>query len=182
VSDAGRARVFFALWPDSPVRAALADAAERAHAECGGRITAREKIHLTLFFVGGIDRSRIAELETCAQRVTAASFDLDLDVLGYWRHNRIVWAGTRETPAALSALMSGLTRSLELAGYRGEDRPYAPHVTLVRNAKHAPRETALAVPRWRAREFVLVESAGGGTRYDVLAQWPLSARPPRQGF
>jgi 2'-5' RNA ligase len=173
VTDSGRARVFFALWPGDAVRAALADAAERAHAECGGRITAEHKIHLTLFFVGGIERSRIAELEECAKSVSAAPFDLDLDVLGYWRHNHIVWAGTRSTPAGLAALVSGLSGRLQVAGYRGDDRPYAPHVTLVRDAKHAPREPTLNVPRWEARDFVLVESAAGGTRYDVIARWPL---------
>lgn len=173
MTDSGRARVFFALWPAAPVRTALAQAAERAHAHCGGRITAEQKIHLTLFFVGGIERSRIAELEACAKRVTAAPFDLDLDVLGYWRHNHIVWAGTRQTPAGLAALVSELTRSLESAGCHGDDRPYAPHVTLVRNAKHAPPEPTLDVPRWEARDFVLVESAAGGTRYDVIARWPL---------
>ena len=168
-----RARVFFALWPDDEVRAALADVAARAHAQCGGRVTASAKIHLTLFFVGTIERERIAELEACAKEVAAAPFELELDVLGHWRHNRIVWAGTRQTPAALAALVDTLTRSLARAGYRGEDRPYAPHVTLVRDARRAPDGLALDVPRWRAADFALVESAAGGSRYDVLARWPL---------
>jgi 2'-5' RNA ligase len=169
-----RARVFFAVWPDEPVRDALSAAALRAQAECGGRATAAEKIHLTLFFVGDVERARIAELERIAKAICGAPFELETDVLGYWRHNRIVWAGTRVTPAALTRLAADLTTRLVAAGYRAEDRAYAPHVTLVRNARRAPLETSLRMPAWHAQEFVLAESARG--RYDVVSRWPL-ARP-----
>ena len=170
----GRARVFFALWPDEAVRCALSEAARTAQAECEGRATAASKIHLTLFFVGGVARAELPALERCAAGLAPDGFDLVTDVLGCWRHNRIVWAGARETPPALAALVADLTAALAAAGYRGEDRPYVPHVTLVRNARRAPRGTAVDAPPWRAREFVLVESAGG--RYEVLSRWPL--RPP----
>lgn len=173
MAAAGRARVFFALWPDDAVRAALSAAAVQAQAECEGRVTAAPKIHLTLFFVGGVERCELPALERCAESVAGVPFELAPDVLGYWRHNRIVWAGARETPGALTALVADLTGALEAAGYRGEDRPYVPHVTLVRNARRAPAAVDLAAPRWRAREFVLAESTGG--RYDVLTRWPLRA-------
>ncbi|HEX2825453.1 MAG TPA: RNA 2',3'-cyclic phosphodiesterase [Burkholderiales bacterium] len=169
-----RARVFFALWPEDAVRAALSAAAVRAQAECAGRATAAARIHLTLFFVGGVARSDLTTLAECAASVAGRPFELATDVLGYWRHNRIVWAGARETPSALTSLVADLTAALAAAGYRGEDRPYAPHVTLVRNARRPPRTADVAAPRWSARDFVLAESAGG--RYDVLARWPL--RPP----
>lgn len=169
-----RARVFFALWPDDAVRQALSAAALRAQAECGGRAIAAEKIHLTLFFVGDVERARIAELESYAGAVAATPFDLATDVLGYWRHNRIVWAGAHATPVELGRLVTDLTSRLAAAGYRGEDRPYVPHVTLLRNARRAPREKSLPAPAWHAREFVLAESAEG--RYDVVSRWPL-ARP-----
>lgn len=166
--------MFFAIWPDDPVRDALATAALDAREACGGRATAAPKIHLTLFFVGEIERARIPELEACASAVEATAFALDLDVLGYWRHNRIVWAGTRSAPPALVGLAAALTAKLAAAGYRGEDRLYVPHVTLVRNARQAPPTPALEAPAWGVREFVLVESAGG--RYEPLSRWGL--RPP----
>ena len=173
--SAWRARVFFALWPDDDVRAALANAGAHAQAECGGRATAPDKIHLTLFFVGDIERSRIAALEACASRVAAAPFGLDMSALGYWRHNRIVWAGARHCPGELGTLVHDLSLSLAGEGIRGEDRPYVPHVTLVRNARQAPMRSALEAPVWKARELVLVESvrAAGVSRYAILAKWPL---------
>jgi RNA 2',3'-cyclic 3'-phosphodiesterase len=169
-----RARAFFAIWPDPAVRDALASAGLRAHTECGGRATPAAKIHLTLFFVGEVERARIPELESCAAALAAPAFELRTDVLGYWRHNRIVWAGTREAPRELGSLVAALSANLAGAGWRGEDRPYVPHVTLVRNVKRAPSETVIDSPNWTVREIALVQSAGG--RYETLAKWPL--RPP----
>jgi 2'-5' RNA ligase len=168
-----RARVFFAIWPDAGVRDALGAAALRAEAECGGRATPPAKIHLTLFFVGEVDRLRIDALEACAGLVAGTAFILEPSVLGYWRHNRIVWAGSPVSPPSLSRLVADLTSALATAGYRGEERPYVPHVTLVRNARRRPRSHVLDAPGWHAREFALVESAGG--RYEPLARWRLEA-------
>jgi 2'-5' RNA ligase len=172
--SAERARVFFALWPDTPVRDALAQAGAAAQAECGGKATPRDKIHLTLVFIGDLERSRIAALRECADRVEAEPFELRIDVLEYWRHNRIVWAGTTKCPEPLAALAVSLTRNLS-AHVHVDQRPYVPHVTLVRNTRHPPRAAALEVPRWPAREFVLIDSvsAGGRSRYEVIARWPL---------
>lgn len=170
-----RTRLFFALWPDAGVRDTLAALAAEAQTVCGGRVTPREKIHLTLFFVGDFARSRLAALEAAAASLSTAPFDLALDLLGHWRHNRIVWAGASKCPPALAALAHDLQAALARAGVHGEERPYVPHITLVRNAARAPDVAALPTCAWRAREFVLVESvpAARGVRYDVCACWPL---------
>ena len=169
-----RARLFFALWPDAAVRDALAALAADAQTECGGRMTAPEKIHLTLFFVGDIERVRIAAVEAAAGHLSTAPFDLVLDRLGRW-HNSIVWAGASKCPPALVALAAELDDALARAGVQGDKRPYVPHITLVRNAARAPTTAAIPPCAWRAREFVLVESvpAARGVRYDVRARWPL---------
>jgi 2'-5' RNA ligase len=171
--DPERARLFFALWPDDSVREALSNAALRVKAECGGRATPAAKIHLTLVFLGDVEKRRIAELAGCAARVAAPHFDLAIDVLGYWRHNRIVWAGTRAAPAALARLAADLSGSLAALGYRFDDRPYVPHVTLVRNARQPSRIRDIETPSWHVRELVLAQSAQD--RYDVVGRWPLEA-------
>ena len=174
-AEGRRSRVFFALWPDEDVRDALAALACAAQAQCGGRAMAREKVHLTLFFVGEIESTRIAELETVAASLRTERFALVLDRLGYWRHNHIVWAGASACPPALASLAVDLKAALARVDIVGEDRLFAPHITLVRNAARAPATTAFAPCAWRAREFALVESrpVAGGVRYDVRARWPL---------
>jgi RNA 2',3'-cyclic 3'-phosphodiesterase len=174
---ADRARVFFALWPGAHVAQALAAAAREAQAECGGRPTAPEKIHLTLFFVGDVERGRIVSLQALAGTVRTNAFSLDFDAIGYWRHNRIVWGGMRRCAEALSRLVANLQERLLVEGIESETRPYVPHVTLVRNAQRGPKRTRLGPLAWDADDFVLVESvpAGGGVRYDVIGRWPLLA-------
>ena len=177
VAASARVRLFFALWPDERVREALAGWSRAAQAACGGRAIPADKLHLTLFFVGGFERSRMAGLEAAAGTVRGAPFDLTLDSLGYWRHNRIVWAGASRCPPALETLAESLRVALAALGLPGEDRAYVPHLTLVRNAERKPSGIAVAPQPWPAREFALVESAPvtGGVRYDVLRRWPLTA-------
>jgi 2'-5' RNA ligase len=166
------------------VRDALAAVARECALECGGRPTAPEKIHITLFFVGDVERAAVARLQDVAGTLAAAPFHLAVTHLGLWRHNRIVWAGAESTPPALAMLVSHLTSGLAAHGVRSEDRPYVPHVTLVRNARTAPRRTRIAPIAWHARELVLVESvaAGGGSRYEVIGRWPFSGRAEDADF
>jgi len=176
-AESTRARLFFALWPDRGVRDALAAWAQAAQATCGGRATPADKLHLTLFFVGTVERARIAALEAAAGAVRGEAFDLTLDTLGHWRHNRIVWAGASRCPPALERLAQSLSAALAAQGFAGEARAYAPHMTLVRNAERRPHAIGVLPRAWGVREFVLAESAPapGGVRYPVLRRWPLAA-------
>lgn len=173
--DADRARLFFALWPDDEVRTHLATWARDAQAECSGRQVRPEKIHLTLFYIGDVERERIPGLETLAETIRGAPFELEVNTLGYWRHNRLVWAGAMRCPDALSELVSALRRALARVDIHDEERPYVPHVTLVRDAVRAPKNISVSGFTWRAREFVLVESVSDARagRYNAIHRWPL---------
>jgi 2'-5' RNA ligase len=168
------ARVFFALWPDAGVRDALAVLAREVRAECGGRATRLETIHLTLFFVGQVERKRVADLQAAAGAVRGSPFELVIDHLGYFRRARIAWAGAA-CPPALASLVEQLTAQLAARGFQGEDRPYVPHVTLAREAARRPARTSFHPVIWRVRDFVLVESvqAGSASAYEVVERWPL---------
>ena len=170
--------MFFALWPTDEVRSALAAAAQSAQAQCGGRATPAEKIHLTLFFIGSFDRARLASITDIGTSVRENAFDFAVDRVGSFRRKGIVWAGTSETPRELPRLVESLRTGLAGVGISGEERPYVPHVTLVRDAARRPADDILRPSTWRAREFALVESvpAGGGVRYQNIGVWPLAHR------
>jgi 2'-5' RNA ligase len=135
-----------------------------------------DNIHLTLFFVGSVERERVRELERAAALLRGEAFSLVIDHVGYWRHNAIVWAGARQCPAALANLVSDLRAALAGIGVEGEERPYVPHITLVRDAQRRPASRSMEPSLWEAREYVLVESVqvSGGVRYEPFARWPLS--------
>ena len=169
------ARVFFALWPDPQARQSLDRLAREAHEACAGRPTRAETIHLTLVFVGQVDIVRIASLKSLASRIAVPSFDLRLDHAGYWKHNRIVWLGARETPPPLAELVRALEQGLEEADFRFDKRPYVPHLTLVRKALCREPVAATAAVHWPVREFVLARSSlsAQGAAYEIIGRWPL---------
>jgi 2'-5' RNA ligase len=93
----------------------------------------------------------------------------------YWRHNRIVWGGVNECPDVLSDLVKRMERALIGAGYRLTQRPYVPHITLLRDAHRAPAQNRFAPVSWSVSEFALVESVqlDNSQLYEVLQSWPL---------
>ena len=181
-----RARVFFALWPDAATREQLAREARRIHVQRGGRLTRVETLHLTLVFIGDIARERLTELIRAAVPVRAPSFDIDFDQAGCWRHNRIAYLMPSQPPEALHELVDSLEQALAAAAFVYDQRPYKPHITLIRRGE-CPGATpaTLATPiHWSAREFVLVESrlSQDGPAYTVverfgLVPWPLKTPP-----
>ena len=169
-------RVFFALWPDEVVVRQLDQAGREAGQRCGGRRMRRETLHLTLAFSGGIPATRLRELARAAAAIRAPKFELTLDRLDWVEKKKIVWAGASVLPDALRDLAAELNARLKANGFRTEERPFAAHITLLRNARcgEAPHDPPPIV--WQANEFVLVESElkPEGANYRIIGRWPLN--------
>jgi RNA 2',3'-cyclic 3'-phosphodiesterase len=177
VPSAETARLFFAVWPAPAVQRSLGEAAERLQRACGGRAMPARNIHLTLVFLGDVPYGRTAALGALAARIDAAPFELRLDRTAYWRHNRIVWAGTAHCPPALARLVEQLEEGLSAQGCSFDRRRYVPHVTLVRNARRAPPAGLPCQVDWPVTRFALIESVAHerGRIYQVRQEWPLAA-------
>lgn len=178
-AEASLQRLFFALWPDAAALERLDGLAAEAAARCGGRRMRRDSLHLTLAFIGAATPAQRELLEAAAGGVRAAPFDLRLDRLGWWPHNRVLWAGAHETPSRQHRLFDAMRDRLATAGFEPDRRPWVPHVTLVRNAR-GDRLPDFGEPLcWTVREFSLVASRlqPSGARYAVLNRWSLRAAP-----
>lgn len=169
------ARLFFAAWPTPEVQRSLGEVARALQRECGGRAVPVLNIHLTLVFLGNVERAFQPRLEALAAAVTASRFELRVGRVAYWRHNRIVWAGVEESPEALRALVARLEQALAGVGWRLDQRPYSPHITLLRNARRAPAADHASAVTWPVADFALVESVQRerARAYAVLRKWPL---------
>lgn len=142
---------------------------------CGGRVMRRDSLHLTLHFLGDVAESELPWICRAAATVRGQEFSFSLDMLGYWRHNRIVWAGCREPVPPLAELAVALVVALRDGGQADGRSTFSPHLTLLRKASQ-PAVLEMAKPLlWPVREFVLVESVltGTGPRYVILGRWPL---------
>ena len=167
------ARLFFALWPDDEVRAQLAHWSRELHALCGGRPTLPENLHVTLAFLGSVEDARVAEVERAASEVAPRAISLLLDRPGYWKHNRIAWAGASVVPPGLAALVSELRGALVKSQIRFDAKPFVSHLTLLRDAREPRAMPALAPIEWRLDGFALVQSVSlpQRSRYEIRRSW-----------
>ena len=168
-------RLFYALWPDAAVQATLGQWAHACRDICGGRSVATEKLHVTVAFLGEVADDRYATLIDIAASLDAEGFELVFDHVAHWRHSRIVYAASRVVPAALSTLACNLTQRLSLADLRTEKRPFAPHVTLLRDARRPPRGVEFASVVWQVHALGLVETIlqDGKPAYRLRESWTL---------
>lgn len=170
------ARLFFALWPDEEAAAQLASLSASLADIAQGKPVPREKIHVTLAFLGEVDARACDEALAAAAGARSQAFTLKLDGVGSFKAARVGWAGCARVPAALSGLQSGLASRLRDRGFALEDRPFVPHVTLSRHARRRIPEARIAPIAWEAREFTLVRSETGSGRYVVMERWALLPR------
>ncbi len=131
-------RVFLAIELTPDVRAALARAQEKLR-RTGARViwTAEANLHLTLFFLGNITRSRVERVCAMADARLDGhdSFTLQIVGLGAFgspHRPRVLWAGVDSPPPALFALHAALREGLETLGFEPERRAWSPHITLGR--------------------------------------------------
>jgi 2'-5' RNA ligase len=166
-------RLFFALWPDDAVRVQLERWSRELHALCGGRATRPENLHVTLAFLGGVEDTRVAEIERAASEVAPKVVSLVLDRPGYWKNNRIAWAGASMVPPELVALVSELRGALAKSQIGFDAKPFASHVTLLRDAREPKGMSALDPIPWKVDGFALVQSVTlpRGSRYEIRKSW-----------
>ena len=164
-------RLFFALWPD----ARAADALERLAAEvvvvAGGKPMPREKIHLTLAFLGEVED--LARAQDVAASIQAKAFAVRLDCVGSFRRAKVSWAGMLQANPALAALQATLETRLRERGFELDERAFTPHLTLARKAERPLPRAAIAPIEWKAVELTLVRSMPGTGGYAVLKAWRL---------
>lgn len=169
-------RLFFALEPAEAVRAEVESIKRACAAGNRGRAVPENNLHLTLQFLGGTAAGEISGLSAAADRLSASPFQLTLDCFGHWERPRALWMGPQITPVPLLALQRGLERVLQQqCGITPEERPYRPHITLMRKVKQVEFLPQMEPIQWRVAQFSLMESlsSGQGVVYRALQRWEL---------
>jgi 2'-5' RNA ligase len=107
----------------------------------GMRLIGRDEFHLTLHFLGEVASQDIEKVRNALAKAKVDAFTMNISGVGMFpseRHAKVLWAGV-EANADLIELHSAVGLVLTNAiGFRPEDRPYSPHITLARLDEPAP--------------------------------------------
>ncbi len=174
-------RLFIACYPPEDIAADLAAIADPA---LDLRWMAEDQLHLTLRFIGEVDRPIAEDVAASLETLSSASFTLACKGLGTFDHKGggSLWADVapREPVIALAARIERLCQSV---GLRPETRRFRPHITLGRWNRHRPdgladllaREGNLKTGTFIVNHLRLVESFLGrhGAMHREVARFPL---------
>ena len=162
-------RLFIAIRPPEPVRDRLVDAMEGIE---GARWVDEENLHLTLRFVGEVERPAANDLAAALGRIAWPRFSLQIEGVGHFKRRGQATALWARVPASdpLEGLRQKIEAACEAAGLGRETRRFTPHVTLARlNRSSGPIGGWLSAfgdiraGPWEVTEFVLYESHLGHT-------------------
>ncbi|MBC7159825.1 MAG: RNA 2',3'-cyclic phosphodiesterase [Porphyrobacter sp.] len=175
-------RLFVAIRPPEPVRERLLDTMEAVE---GARWQDEAHLHLTLRFVGSVERPVANELAGALARLRAPPFALAVRGVGHFEHKgrpQALWARVPPEPG-LEVLRARVERACAEIGLGRETRRFVPHITLARLgggsgpvggwlASHG----GLRAGPWPVEAFSLYESHLGqhGALYEEVARYPLA--------
>lgn len=157
-------RLFVAIRPPAPVR-------QRLLAVMGGISGARwqtdDQLHLTLRFIGEVDRHRASDIHAALGGVHHPPFELALNGIGCFDGRGFpdtVWAGL--TPhEQVKALHRKVDAALLRVGVPPDERAFLPHITIARlNRSAGPignlleEAGGLTSPAFTIDNFALFES------------------------
>ena len=174
-------RLFVAIRPPEAIRDLLIDAMGDSP---DFRWQDEEQLHLTLRFIGEIERPFANDLADALGRIHSPSFELRISGTGRFeqRNGGALWAAI-EPKAPVAALAAKIERACQQVGLEPERRAFHPHVTLARWKGRRTREVEEFLTRTRGLvsepfvvdRFVLFEShlSRHGAHYEEVASYGL---------
>jgi 2'-5' RNA ligase len=174
-------RLFVAIRPPAAVRAALI---ARMGGVAGARWQDDDQLHITLRFIGPVDRPTAEDIAVALTSVRQTPFDIALSGVGSFdRKGRpdALWVGVTLTDA-IHALHKKIDQAIVRLGLPAEGRAYLPHVTIARLGRTAgpvggfiDHAGTIGSAPFTITHFALFESTlgQGGAVYTAVERYPL---------
>lgn len=188
-AERDRIRCFFGVAPDAGLQAELIGQTRRLEGADWGhgvRWLPPESLHLTLRFLGEVDRSVVEALGARARDQLVVQEPCEVPFVGVApfptpRRPRVIAALLRDD-ARLSGLVAAIEETVVASGLPAEPRRFRPHITLGRVRGRSPGairfEADRIVASLRVEHVMLYRSVleQSGARYSVIEQIALAGR------
>jgi 2'-5' RNA ligase len=176
-------RLFVAICPPAAIFSNIAAIMSGVE---GARWQSEAQLHITLRYIGEVDRHEAQDIALALGHIAFAPFDASLLGLGtFARRGRLDTLWTAVTPRDhLERLHRKVDRACVQCGLSPESRAYLPHMTLARFGRVAgplddymARNAGFASPSFPVRDFGLYESepGQGGSSYHLVDRYPAKA-------
>lgn len=174
-------RLFVAIRPPPATRSLLSAAMGGVR---GARWQSDDQIHLTLRFIGEVDRHQAEDVHAALGAIHHPAFEAAVSGVGTFDHRGrpdVIWAGV-VPQGPLRALHKKIDQAVARVGVEPDRRTYFPHITLARLSRSAgpPGEFVaerggLATPPFAVDAFTLFESrlTLAGAVYSTVDRYPL---------
>jgi len=178
-------RLFVGIALDTVVTDALKRlTASLRRADDGLRWSNPDGWHITLQFLGSTEQPAYECLLARLREIHRAPFALHLGLPDVFERAGVFHISVLPSQQ-LTALERHVVAATALCGFRPEDRPYHPHITLARGKGNEGRRglrvlqqrlhPGRPMPSFNANEFLLYQSfpTPDGSRYEICERFPL---------
>lgn len=132
----------------------------------GFRWTPAANLHLTIRFIGSVEREVVNAIAGRLGELDLRGFEIELGDIGVFKRGRqvrVVWIGLSAGGEETVGLAAHVEAECRRVGLPSESRPFQPHLTLARARDREgvvlpPLAPLPALRPWRATELVLYSS------------------------
>jgi len=101
------------------------------------KLVEKENLHITLKFIGEVEEKDINLIFDAVEKGSKGFKKFEIEIIGAGTfpslsRPRVIWVGVKNGSETLSRLAASISRSLEKVGFRGDSKPFKPHITVAR--------------------------------------------------
>ncbi|GAA4361773.1 RNA 2',3'-cyclic phosphodiesterase [Kangiella marina] len=171
-----KARLFFAVELDQATKNQL-ELLQHGNPVFTGRAVSPHNFHLTLQFLGAVDRQQLHDIAESIDVPSIKPFEISANHYAYYPNTEIGCVEINQGKAQLKNLKSHISRALASGGFRfpKDKHGFRPHITLFRECQPVGDIQQLLSLEFQVERFCLIESVQNekGVYYEVIEEWPV---------
>ena len=174
-------RLFIALKPDSVSTTRILSLIRKLKRDYPGKFYRRDKLHLTLVFLGWVKQDNLNIIQEILRKDTARFTPLRFQTALLELHQKSkernhLWLKFELSPS-LKSFQTKLAQDLSKKGFQLEKRAFLAHLTLAQQIKTKQKISQVIKLRLNFRQLILYQSilSPKGSRYRAILTLPQNA-------